>query len=72
MLNADFRGKPRPTNVLSWPEEDLAPEAAGAAPEAPEPGDADWTIRTDDQSEAESLDELLQRVLPLIEKKPSA
>ena len=38
-LNADFRGKPRPTNVLSWPEEDLAPEAAGAAPEAPEPGD---------------------------------
>lgn len=39
VLNADFRGKPRPTNVLSWPDEDLAPEAAGAAPEAPEPGD---------------------------------
>ncbi len=41
VLNADFRGKPQPTNVLSWPEEDLAPEAAGADPEAPPPGDAD-------------------------------
>jgi len=40
--------------------------------EAPEPGDADWTIRTDNQTEAESLNELLERVLPLIEKKPSA
>ena len=36
-LNADFRGKPTPTNVLSWPAEDLAPEEAGAAPERPEP-----------------------------------
>ena len=34
-LNADFRGKPAPTNVLSWPTEDLAPEAPGARPEAP-------------------------------------
>jgi len=24
-LNADFRGKPQPTNVLSWPAFDLAP-----------------------------------------------
>ncbi|MHA6326810.1 rRNA maturation RNase YbeY [Roseivivax sp. CAU 1753] len=36
-LNADFRGKPQPTNVLSWPEEDLSPETAGMAPHAPEP-----------------------------------
>ncbi|WP_323765596.1 rRNA maturation RNase YbeY [Marinovum sp.] len=38
VLNADFRGKPQPTNVLSWPEEDLAPEEAGADPEEPPQG----------------------------------
>lgn len=37
-LNADFRGKPVATNVLSWPEEDLAPETAGAPPRSPVPG----------------------------------
>ena len=36
-LNADFRDKPRPTNVLSWPAEDLAPEDPGIAPDLPEP-----------------------------------
>lgn len=35
-LNADFRGKPAPTNVLSWPAEELAPENPGAIPPAPE------------------------------------
>lgn len=25
-LNAEFRGKPTPTNVLSWPAEDRAPD----------------------------------------------
>ncbi len=39
VLNADFRGKPQPTNVLSWPEEDLAPEAAGDTPLPPLPDD---------------------------------
>ena len=34
-LNAEFRGKPAPTNVLSWPAEDLAPEAPGAVPPPP-------------------------------------
>lgn len=34
-LNADFRGKARPTNVLSWPAEDLSPDIAGDAPNAP-------------------------------------
>ncbi len=34
-LNADFRGKAQPTNVLSWPEWDLAPEHPGALPDAP-------------------------------------
>lgn len=32
-LNADFRGKPQPTNVLSWPAFDLAPEVPGMRPE---------------------------------------
>ena len=36
-LNADFRDKPTPTNVLSWPEEDLAPDLPGAEPRAPRP-----------------------------------
>ena len=41
VLNGDFRAKPVPTNVLSWPSEDLSPETEGAAPIAPEPGEAD-------------------------------
>jgi len=36
-LNAEFRGKPAPTNVLSWPAEDLAAEIAGQPPLAAEP-----------------------------------
>ncbi len=38
-LNAGFRGKPRPTNVLSWPAEDRASEIAGQAPDLPAPGE---------------------------------
>lgn len=41
VLNADFRGKPTPTNVLSWPSEERAAAAEGVPPEPPEPGDAD-------------------------------
>ena len=40
-LNADFRGKPTATNVLSWPSEDLAPDTAGTQPDRPEPGTPD-------------------------------
>ena len=47
-LNGRFRGKPAPTNVLSWPVWDLRPAARGAPPGA-EParapitgGSADW------------------------------
>ena len=36
-LNGEFREKPTPTNVLSWPAEDLAAEEAGQAPLPPEP-----------------------------------
>ncbi len=40
-LNADFRGKPQPTNVLSWPAEERAPDTPGTLPDPPEPGPAD-------------------------------
>lgn len=41
VLNADFRGKPQPTNVLSWPSEERGAEFVGEAPEPPEPGHSD-------------------------------
>ena len=46
-LNADFRDKPRPTNVLSWPAEDRAPVTAGGAPQLATPG-ADGMIELGD------------------------
>jgi probable rRNA maturation factor len=41
VLNADFRGKPQPTNVLSWPSEERGAEVEGDAPEMPPPGNAE-------------------------------
>lgn len=35
VLNSEFRGKPTPTNVLSWPGFDLAPERSGETPNLP-------------------------------------
>ncbi len=40
-LNADFRGKPQPTNVLSWPSEERAPEEPGQSPDMPVAGSAE-------------------------------
>lgn len=37
ILNAEFRDKPVPTNVLSWPVQDLAPDMPGARPQPPRP-----------------------------------
>ncbi len=37
VLNAEFREKPSPTNVLSWPAEDLAPNNPGGKPTVPKP-----------------------------------
>lgn len=34
-LNADFRGKARPTNVLSWPSEERGAHLAGEMPHPP-------------------------------------
>ena len=39
-LNGDFRGKAKPTNVLSWPSEERGADA-GSVPDLPEPGAAD-------------------------------
>lgn len=36
-LNADFRGKPVATNVLSWPAEERGAQARGATPDLPDP-----------------------------------
>lgn len=36
-LNADFRGKPQPTNVLSWPDEERGADCDGAVPAPPRP-----------------------------------
>ena len=40
-LNASFRAKDLPTNVLSWPYDSFAADSDGGAPVRPEPGDAD-------------------------------
>jgi probable rRNA maturation factor len=40
-LNADFRGKPQPTNVLSWPSEERGAAVAGGLPLPPDPGSAE-------------------------------
>ncbi len=37
-LNEDFRGKPQPTNVLSWPSEERGAEKDGGQPHRPQPG----------------------------------
>jgi probable rRNA maturation factor len=37
-LNAGFRGKPSPTNVLSWPAVERGVEVPGSAPLPPKPG----------------------------------
>ena len=39
-LNADFRGKPSPTNILSWPSEERGAQKAGAMPDLPVAGSA--------------------------------
>lgn len=39
VLNADFRGRPQPTNVLSWPSEERGAKTDGGTPAPVEPGD---------------------------------
>jgi probable rRNA maturation factor len=35
-LNADFRGKPQPTNVLSWPSDERSAATPGTMPDLPQ------------------------------------
>ena len=46
-LNGRFRGKPSPTNVLSWPAFDLALETPGGRPDPPEREDGPWADETE-------------------------
>ena len=47
-LNADFRGKPQATNVLSWPSEERASDTPGNVPELPKPGETDDPVELGD------------------------
>lgn len=38
-LNAEFRGKAQPTNVLSWPSEERGAQTPGEMPVPPDPAD---------------------------------
>jgi probable rRNA maturation factor len=49
-LNREFRGKPVPTNVLSWPAFDLAPAHPGAHPAMPA-----WAMPEPGQPHRQSL-----------------
>lgn len=68
-LNADFRGKPRATNVLSWPSVEHAPRLPGARPippEAQELGDIAiaWeTCRTEAEAQRKPFDDHVAHLL---------
>lgn len=47
-LNADFRGRPQPTNVLSWPSEDRAAATDGGKPRLPRAGSPDMPAELGD------------------------
>lgn len=50
-LNDEFRDKPGPTNVLSWPAQDLAAEEDGESPYVPDetPQDDPFEIEEDEE-----------------------
>lgn len=68
-LNADFRGKPRATNVLSWPSVEHAPREPGARPHLPdieELGDiaiAYETCLAEAEAQGKSLDDHVTHLL---------
>src|SRR5690606_36273150 len=47
-LNADFRGKPQPTNVLSWPSAERGAAEDGGRPDRPRPGPAEMPAELGD------------------------
>ncbi|WP_411958032.1 rRNA maturation RNase YbeY [Paracoccus homiensis] len=68
-LNADFRGKPRATNVLSWPSVEHALREPGARPDLPdteELGDiaiAYETCLAEAEAQGKSLDDHVTHLL---------
>jgi len=48
LLNAEFRGKPAPTNVLSWPSQEYSVVSPGAKPELPAAGSLDMPAELGD------------------------
>lgn len=69
-LNAAFRGKPQPTNVLSWPSAERGADADGAVPLAPEGdpelGDIALAYETCEREAAEQNKLFEQHILHLI------
>lgn len=73
-LSSEFRGKPAPTNVLSWPAHALSPDAPGGAPDlppAPESGpiflgDVAIALQTSAREAKESSRPLKSHVLHLM------
>ena len=49
-LNRDFRDKPQPTNVLSWPSDERAAATPGTHPAAPAPDPFDETTELGDMA----------------------
>ena len=58
VLNAEFRGKPLPTNVLSWPAQDLAAEEDGEAPYVPDDTPQDDPFAVDIEEEGIALGDI--------------
>ncbi len=69
-LNRDFRGKPQPTNVLSWPSEERGAEEAGQEPLPPggdtELGDIALAFETCQIEAKEQEKPIEQHILHLI------
>jgi probable rRNA maturation factor len=59
LLNAEFRGKPSPTNVLSWPTQDLSAEEEGESPYVPDdtPQDDPFGFADDDDDDGDDEEE---------------
>ena len=70
VLNAQFRGKPTATNVLSWPGTDLSPGTDGDAPNLPDAksqlGDVAIAWETCEKEAADQQKTLQDHVLHLI------
>ena len=58
VLNGDFRGKPAPTNVLSWPAQDLSPELDGESPYVPDETPQDDPFENDGDGDGIALGDI--------------